>query len=93
METTKIILISLMGIAAMALCVFYFFFSLKKNASRFLKYFLIYSIFIAVIGLLFYLFPHAVVVVTALAVLGWMALIVIGSKNDIRLQDSDDREG
>ena len=93
METTKTILILSGGVAAIALCVAYILFSLNRDASRFLKYFMGNTAFIVGVGLSFYLFPNAVVAIAIFALLGWVALIVLGSRHaEENSPETDDRD-
>ena len=63
-----------------SLFVFLIFYSLDVSSSRFLKYLLAYILFFVFIGFLFFLFGEASLYIGLLAGLGWMILIVIGSK-------------
>jgi hypothetical protein len=93
METFKLYLTIAGGIIAILLFGCFILFSLNKQASRFVKYLLAYAAFIAGIGLLLYLFPKASVYIAILAVVGWMLIIVMGSRKlDAYHQDPPDPE-
>ena len=75
----KTILIFISGIGILVLFVAAIVMSLSKNASGFFKYFLTYLLFVAAIGLLFYLFGGAYIWIALIAAGGWIILIVKGS--------------
>ena len=68
------------GLGLLILFVFLIFYSLDDKPSRFLKYLLSYLVFFATIGFLFILFGEASLYVGLLAGIGWMVLVVVGSK-------------
>jgi hypothetical protein len=93
METLKFYLIIAGGIIAILLFGCYILLSLNKQASKFFKYVLAYIAFIAGIGLLLYLFPKATLYIAILAGLGWIFIIIMGSrKMDAYHQDPPDPE-
>ena len=93
METTIFVLKLIGGIGMISLFVFLIFYSLDVSSSRFLKYLLAYIVFFVFIGFLFYLFGEASLYIGLLAGIGWMILIVIGSKRGSdNLPKADDAE-
>jgi hypothetical protein len=68
------------GVGIICLFAFYILYTLDKNSSRFLKYLLAYLVFLAVIGFLFFVFPEATLYISLLGGLGWVILIVKGSR-------------
>jgi len=93
METTLFVLKLIGGIGMISLFVFLIFYSLDVNSSRFLKYLLAYIVFFVFIGFLFFLFGEASLYIGLLAGIGWMILIVIGSKGGgDNLPGADDAE-
>jgi len=75
----KTVLLFISGIGILVLFVAAIVMSLNKNAAGFIRYFLAYLGFIAVIGLLFYLFGGAYIWIGIIAAGGWIFLIVKGS--------------
>ena len=93
METTIFILKIFGGIGFFFLFIFLIFYSLNEKPSRFIKYLLSYLVFFAAIGVLFIFFGEASLYIGILAGLGWMVLIVIGSKGgNASLPGPDDVE-
>lgn len=80
MEKAILILKIFGGLGLLILFVFLIFYSLDDKPSRFLKYLLSYLIFLVTIGFLFILFGEASLYVGLLAGIGWMVLVVVGSK-------------
>lgn len=81
------------GFGMLALFVFLIFYSINESPTRFIKYLLAYLVFFVAIGFLFYLFSQATLYIAILAGLGWIVLIVMGSRggND-STQTSDDMD-
>ena len=93
METMLFVLKLIGGIGMISLFVFLIFYSLDVSSSRFLKYLLGYIVFFVFIGFLFFLFGEASLYIGLLAGIGWMILIVIGSKGGgDNLHGTDDAE-
>lgn len=80
MAKTILILKIFGGLGLLILFVFLIFYSLDDKPSKFLKYLLSYLIFFVTIGFLFILFGEASLYVGLLAGIGWMVLVVVGSK-------------
>ena len=80
METTVFILKIFGGVGILIFFIFLIFYSLNEKIWKFIKYLLSYLAFIATIGFLFILFGEASLYIGLLAGLGWMVLIVLGSK-------------
>jgi len=74
-------LIAISGLGILILFIVCIFLSLESHVLRFLKYFLIYILFLASIGALFFIFERSVVFVALLAGLGWAFLIIRGARN------------
>ena len=91
METTVFILKIFGGVGILIFFIFLIFYSLNEKLSKFIKYLLSYLVFIATIGFLFILFGEAPLYIGLLAGLGWMVLIVLGSKvGNTSLPEPDD---
>jgi hypothetical protein len=70
------------GFGVLALFVFLIFYSINESPSRFIKYLLAYLAFFVAMGFLFYLFSEATLYIAILAGIGWIVLIVMGSRGD-----------
>lgn len=82
METTVLFLKIFGGVGLLILFIFLILYSLNEKPWRFLKYLLSYLVFFATIGFLFIHFREAALYIGLLAGIGWMVLIVIGSKGE-----------
>ncbi|MBT8352189.1 MAG: hypothetical protein KJO26_13290 [Deltaproteobacteria bacterium] len=82
METTVLLLKIVGGVGLLILFIFLILYSLNEKPSRFIKYLLSYLVFFATIAFLFIHFREASLYIGLLAGIGWMVLIVIGSKGD-----------
>jgi hypothetical protein len=80
METTVFLLKIFGGVGILILFIFLILYSLDEKPSRFIKYLTSYLAFFAIIGFLFIFFDEASLYIGLLAGIGWMVLIVIGSK-------------
>lgn len=80
METTVLLLKIVGGVGLLILFIFLILYSLNEKPSRFIKYLMSYLVFFATIGFLFIFFGEASLYIGLLAGIGWMVLIVIGSK-------------
>jgi hypothetical protein len=92
METILFVLKIISGVGIICLFVFLVLYTLDKNSSRFLKYLLSYLIFLGAIAFLFFVFPDATPTIALLAGLGWIALIVKGSRGGKDTSSEDDLE-
>jgi len=91
METTVFILKIFGGVGILSLFIFLIFYSLNEKPWRFIRYLLSYLVFFATIGFLFIFFSEASLYIGLLAGIGWMVLVVIGSKGrDTSLSEFDD---
>lgn len=68
------------GIGMIAMFLFLIFYSLDNNAVSFIKYLLFNLLFCLFIGFLFYVFRNATLLIATLAFLGWGFLILFGTR-------------
>jgi len=71
-----------LGVGLLILFIFLILYSLNVKPSRFIKYLLSYLVFFATFAFLFIHFREVSLYIGLLAGIGWMVLIVIGSKGD-----------